>query len=79
MVIRVRISLGTPVLPIYPVVEKVLDFADIVVDSKQQKYDFGIFEDIDRDYNSAINLLKLGETVVHNKSYHNSWEGTLGV
>ena len=28
-------------LPIYLVVEKVLDFADIVVDSKQQKYDFG--------------------------------------
>ena len=24
---------------------------------------------IDRDYNSAINLLKFGETVVYNKSY----------
>ena len=31
MVIRVRIPLGTPVLPIYLVVEKVLDLADVVV------------------------------------------------
>ena len=33
---------------------------------------------IDRDYNSAINLLKFGETVVYNKT-PNSWEGPLGV
>ena len=37
-------SVGVQFLPIYPVVEKVLDFADIVVMNTcllQQKYDFG--------------------------------------
>ena len=30
---------------------------------------------IDRDYNSAINLLKFGETVVYNKSYQTLGKG----
>jgi putative transposase len=33
---------------------------------------------IDRDYNSALNILKFGESVVYNKT-PNSWEGPLGV
>ena len=41
----------------------------------QQKYDFGNIEDIDRDYNSAINFLKFGEFVVNNKSYQTLGKG----
>ena len=34
---------------------------------------------IDRDYNSALNLLKFGEVCCKQQSYQNSWQGTVGV